>query len=216
MKTKINVSYIIICLLTVGYIPITILFRESQRNIKEYVLDIETTNNVKILSLQQQYANAFIYQMKADCDKVDFSWNIKDIKGNQIPVVELLGGRDKLMFRIPSNSCGLCYDSSLKMISKMAKIVGDENFFVLIPINRGREFMTFFKENNCENVNFYFTDENLKISSMDDNSIPFFFLVSADLSSRHYFYLQKEQMDLNLSYLNFIQETYFKTIALIN
>lgn len=144
--------------------------------------------------------------MSANNERINPSWSIYSSKGEIIEIASLLKTGEKLFIRIPANSCGLCYDQSLKVMGEMVRFIGKENFIVLLPKSRGREFMTFFKENNCADLQFFYTDDNLFISVLDNNSTPFFFTASPDLTCHNHFYLDKEPDDFIFEYLIFIKE----------
>ncbi len=127
-------------------------------------------------------------------------------RGDVVRIGSLLNAGGKLFLRIPANSCGLCYDQSLKVMEEIARIIGKENLIVLLPKSRGREFTTFFKENNCVDLQFFYTDDDFKISILDNNSIPFFFTASPDLTCHNHLYLDKEPDEFLFEYLILIKE----------
>jgi len=170
--------------------------------------NIENKKNSEINDIKIKYQQVLFQQMKASNERINPIWNIYSVNDEKIKITSLVDQGKKLFLRVPANSCGLCYDLSLKTIGEMMEIVGKQNFVVLLPRSRGREFMTFFKENNCGDALFYFTDDDLAISMMDNNSIPFFFTIFPDLTCHHHLYLDKEPNEFLFEYLVFIKENY--------
>jgi len=178
----------------------------ERKNLLKQFQNLEREKELGIDIVREKARQMILQHMSATNERIDSSLIIYTARGEEVKIASLLKAGEKLILRIPLNSCGLCYDQSLKVMNEMVHIIGKEDLIVLLPKSRGREFTTFFKENNCVDLQFFYTDDDFKISILDNNGIPFFFTTSPDLICRNHLFLEKDPDDFIFKYLIFIKE----------
>jgi hypothetical protein len=178
----------------------------EKQNLLRQLQSLKMEKEMEIDIIREKSRQMILQQMSATNERIDSSLIIYTTRGEGVNIASLFKAKEKLILRIPLNSCGLCYDQSLKFMNEMVHIIGKEDLIVLLPKGRGREFTTFFKENNCVDLQQYYIDDIVNISILDNNSIPFFFTTYPDLTCHNHLYLDKEPDEFLFEYLTLMKE----------
>jgi len=199
-------SNIVFTIIFIGCLIMSVINIAERKNMQKQFRNLEMEKGLGIDLIREKAGQMFLQYLSATNERIDSSLIIYTARGDKVKIASLLKAGEKLILRIPLNSCGLCYDKSLKVMEEMVHIIGKKDLIVLLPKSRGGEFTTFFKENNCVDLQFFYTDDDFKISILDNNEIPFFFTVSPDLICSNHLFLEKDPDEFIFKYLIFIKE----------
>ena len=113
-----------------------------------------------------------------------------------------------LIFIMPFESCSPCYENLLNKFSLINRYIGQQNFIMLVPLQKFRDYNDFFKNNISISLYAYEKDE-FKLT-INNNYTPSFFVTDKALLIKHLYIPDINNLDITEKYFQAISEKYFK------
>ncbi|MBN1144222.1 MAG: hypothetical protein JXA72_07355 [Bacteroidales bacterium] len=145
----------------------------------------------------------FYFFMKYNDFYLNNSICLTDSIRNKYKIKEIIKNKSFVMV-IPENTCNLCNDTLLYKVVENAYKFEKNQFFIIVPSSRLREYYYFFNQRNIPNI--YGIDSGLfLINELDNSLIPYCFLIDEKLKLTNLFLADARNQEI------FIQ--YFKSIS---
>lgn len=166
-------------------------------------IDIILHNNATHKQLMQKY---YLEQLKNENTPLESIILHKD--NTSYSLNEILDNKNKFVFVAPQKACSPCYDEIIMEFGYISEQIGFENFLVIVPMSKYREFMSFFKNKNY-NISPYALNSEDNLPEIMNQDVPYFFILNEDLMISHIFIPQKTGPEYFIKYFDIIKYKFF-------
>ncbi|MCD6347086.1 MAG: hypothetical protein J7L96_06680, partial [Bacteroidales bacterium] len=156
-------SLIIICLLLISNLLVWMQFRSKTRDVVS----------------EQQQIEASYNQLLREYSETRKAWAVSAAANNQrLPeqCEKVIGLKKALVVRISDQYCSTCVDQLLFQVKKYIKQIGPEQLFIVYSGHSPAFVQLKSRSKMVEPVRFIEIPEDLKVSSLDEFHVPYFFI----------------------------------------
>ncbi len=202
---SLSFSIILLLLLLNSFLAIRVRVRNNEaKNLKYEVYNL----NEKIVQLDifnYLLLDGITKNLEYNFVKLDKNLELQN-KGDSLLLSELNIIRPKLVLRYSELNCNVCVDSQFETLNRVTKQIGEENILIFGSYSKLDDLNRFKRINNIHLEIYNLKNIGL---SIDDENIPYYFVLDSSLVVKDLFIPKDEYPDLTKSFFELISKKYF-------
>lgn len=211
--TKINLLFVCVIILLCFSLFLIILNRSKDLiiEVKDSKLSEQAEKERKVIAshniLLSDLHRGHLYDANSIPEDVVLlkTFNLKD----SVFISKIDLTKPKLVFRFSDISCHTCIDQEIGNLKVIESQIGIENILILGSFENNRKAISFSKLSGLDRFNFYSVDYRALNSGLEEEHLPFLFILDQSMSIKNLFIPHYQLPTLSTKYYNVIKKKYF-------
>lgn len=181
---------------------VTIVFSEQKNSIRDIEELLATTRD--------NFQQSLSWQFRYDDYSINPDASLIALDDSKLFLKTAIDSGTKLIYRITTNSCDVCYDKITEKLKYACDLIGASNVIVILPIKEMRKTISAFKDQAIYAKVFAVNEEDALGIPLENSTSPFFFTVNESFKINNLLIPHKNGAEVTEDYINQIFIRYFE------